>query len=598
MITIRGDHAMQFIRVLVMTTHPKGNYESSVERGTMVFVSFVRHCLYAVVLTVIIVLSAFAISAQFSPQYRAEATIRIDWPDGSGGDGAYREFLTAQQQLLRSRDLAHRAIQALGLGAGAAKLSALGDNSLISVFLGKLGLARDYAQVPSEERLLDAFSEHLSVSVDDSRPHFSVAFTARDPELAAAVANAIATEYLAGQAALAREQNVQSLGRLATDIDELTGQLAAVEAKVEAYRRGIALLSRTEAAPPRRQRAIAQLSMDLVVLEDDAVGQRALLGSYERQYQDAIARQSGNFPSMTASVVSAATPSVEKFSPRTAPISAVLAALALLITVAFAIARWQARRHQRRSAGATSESEVVASGPGQSGPHRFDERTVRKFAPKVQPLPEFDERKDLCAASESVGQKLIVEGAKRIAVITVREASVHPRPLAAVALVRALARADRRPVLIDLQRDGADSRGMGVIGELPGFSALIAGDASFGQVIFRDRMSRAHIIADGGQQVHQEKRANESIELHVDALAQTYDHVVFDVGDELFEAVVPKCDMIVIATDLGEDDPQLSLAHRRIHTHSTRLPVVMNLGSTSVSGSLPATEIIMKGEAA
>lgn len=596
MITIRGDHAVQLIRVSVMTTHPKDSSDSRVERGATVFVSFVRSCLYVAVILATIALAAYAIAAQLSPQYRADAIIRIDRADSPGGEKANREFLTAQQQLLRSRDLAQSAIQSLGLGASATALSALGGNSLISVLLAKIGLARDYAQVAPEERLLDTFTERVSVSVDDSRSVLTVTFTARDPQLAAAAANAIAAEYVALQRAVAREQIAESLSRFATEIDALMRQVTTVETKVEAYRRGIALLSRTEAPSPRQLRAVAQLSSELASLEEEAIRQRALLDSYERQDRDAGARQPGNVPAVQASVTSPAAPPGDTFFPRTAPITAVVAALAFLIMVAFVIAREQARRQQRRSVGTVSESEIVVSGQGQLGPHRFDERTVRRFASKVTPLPGLDAGEDLCAASDSVGRKLIGGGARRIAVITVSETSVRLRPLAAVALVRALARADRRPLLIDLHNDGADSRGMGVTGESPGFSALIAGDASFEQAIFRDRKSRAHFIASGRRPVAREERADESVELLVDALAQTYDHVVFDICDEMVEAICPMCDTIIIASDLDEDDPRLSLTRRRIRAHSTARLIAMNVDTEAVS--MPAPGAVLRGEAA
>ena len=83
------------------------------------------------------------------------------------------------------------------------------------------------------------------------------------------------------------------------------------------------------------------------------------------------------------------------------------------------------------------------------------------------------------------------------------------RPLAAVALARALARTDARVVLVDFRGDGADAASMGEGADLPGFSDLFDGEASFAQVIFRDRNSRVHFIPSGRKPLTPELASDE-----------------------------------------------------------------------------------------
>ena len=84
----------------------------------------------------------------------------------------------------------------------------------------------------------------------------------------------------------------------------------------------------------------------------------------------------------------------------------------------------------------------------------------------------------------------------------------------AFSLARALAR-DRRVILVELEAAGA--------GETPpGLCELIAGDASFAEVIDRDRGSRLHRITAGRRSVD----PSDDLDLALEALSQTYDYVV------------------------------------------------------------------------
>ena len=94
-------------------------------------------------------------------------------------------------------------------------------------------------------------------------------------------------------------------------------------------------------------------------------------------------------------------------------------------------------------------------------------------------------------------------------------------------------------VLVDLRGDGADSATMGEGTDLPGFTDLFAGEASFAQVIFRDRTSRVHFIPAGRQPISAEAIAGERLTTILGALDHTYDHLVIDAGDELIGLLAP-----------------------------------------------------------
>jgi MinD-like ATPase involved in chromosome partitioning or flagellar assembly len=67
--------------------------------------------------------------------------------------------------------------------------------------------------------------------------------------------------------------------------------------------------------------------------------------------------------------------------------------------------------------------------------------------------------------------------------------------------------------------------------DAPGIVDLIRGAASFGDIISRDRFSKLHLVAVGRAEGDAPAiLASQRLLMTIDALAQTYDHVVIDAG--------------------------------------------------------------------
>jgi Mrp family chromosome partitioning ATPase len=64
----------------------------------------------------------------------------------------------------------------------------------------------------------------------------------------------------------------------------------------------------------------------------------------------------------------------------------------------------------------------------------------------------------------------------------------------------------------------------------PGLSDLVSGEASFGDIITRDRQSGAHLVGAGRGEVDPMVLQSPRIGMALDALTRVYDHVVMDVG--------------------------------------------------------------------
>jgi uncharacterized protein involved in exopolysaccharide biosynthesis/Mrp family chromosome partitioning ATPase len=115
---------------------------------------------------------------------------------------------------------------------------------------------------------------------------------------------------------------------------------------------------------------------------------------------------------------------------------------------------------------------------------------------------------------------------KRVAVVGA--AAGIGTTMTAVALARDLA-SDRRVVLVDLALDRPKLATITPDPRMPGIADLVRGSASFGQIIARDRHSRAQVIPAGraGMQAA-DVIGSERLKIAIDALTRSYDHVIID----------------------------------------------------------------------
>jgi MinD-like ATPase involved in chromosome partitioning or flagellar assembly len=101
---------------------------------------------------------------------------------------------------------------------------------------------------------------------------------------------------------------------------------------------------------------------------------------------------------------------------------------------------------------------------------------------------------------------------------------------AAITLARALAK-DSNVVLVDLAFGAPNLSVISTDPNAPGIADLVRGTASFGDIITRDQYSNVHLVATGNV-------GNDAVALSaspmlatvIEALVQSYNHVVIDVG--------------------------------------------------------------------
>ncbi len=353
--------------------------------------------------------------------------------------------------------------------------------------------------------------------------------------------------------------------------------LASLEAQADLARAReveiAAELGRLKAVTARANDA----GVDLRALEREAAAQRDLLDSYLRRYREALAREQTDALPADARVISTASAALEPAFPRKTSMSAMAGAAALILAIALVMLRDLASGRSLRPVAVAAlatpgadakvpddaEAETDAKNEGDSGARWAADHGVRRMMPGAPTIaPELADR-----VEDSLGAivaRIKEEGPGRIIVTLVEGSDQAGRPLAAVALARALAKNDRRAVVVDLREDDANTETMGERPGLPGLADLVSGEASFAQAIFRDRKSRAHFVPSGTNRLSADSVRDGKLDTVLSALSMTYDLVILDAGDAMIEALAPGCRTAVVVSEHAASDARTVKAFERI----------------------------------
>jgi Mrp family chromosome partitioning ATPase len=108
-------------------------------------------------------------------------------------------------------------------------------------------------------------------------------------------------------------------------------------------------------------------------------------------------------------------------------------------------------------------------------------------------------------------------------------ASSESITLTALTLARLMAR-NARVVVADLSASSPIISAVSVDPMAPGLAELMLGEASFSQVITKDRLSRVHLVSAGRPGSDRTLLQSPRLTLAIDALLRVYDHVLLDAG--------------------------------------------------------------------
>jgi len=301
--------------------------------------------------------------------------------------------------------------------------------------------------------------------------------------------------------------------------------------------------------------------VQLRALEREAKAERDLLESYLAKYREATTRENIDGAPTDGRIISRAIVSNTPAYPKKLPIVLITTLATLLLTTGVIVTgellrmtapqgpvpnatRTSRRTEPEPSSQSTSAPEVIAPAativpqepvpaaatvaPGHveaptmapAAAEAFVQRSVRDSHPElVAGVSEIEQLARDIRAAGPAARKITILGTGHNDNIS----------LTALTLARILAR-DAKVVLVDLSASALTLKAVSSDPSAPGLADLMLGEASFGQVITKDRMSALHMVMPGKAAADRTLLQSPRLTMALDALLRAYDHVLLDAG--------------------------------------------------------------------
>ncbi len=262
--------------------------------------------------------------------------------------------------------------------------------------------------------------------------------------------------------------------------------------------------------------------VQLRALEREAKAQRDLLESYLAKYREATTRENIDATPADGRIISRAIVSNTPAYPKKLPIVLIATLATLMLSAGTIVTGELLRMTAPRAAAAFAPSPAFVPEP---------EVAAETASPDVAPsipepysgiAPELTEIEQLADQLRNAG-----DAARKITILGT--ASGESITLTALTLARLMARS-ARVVVVDLSAASQTISAVSVDPAAPGLAELMLGEASFSQVITRDRLSRAHLVSSGAPGSDRALLQSPRLTLAIDALLRVYDHVLLDAG--------------------------------------------------------------------
>jgi succinoglycan biosynthesis transport protein ExoP len=261
--------------------------------------------------------------------------------------------------------------------------------------------------------------------------------------------------------------------------------------------------------------------VQLRALEREAKAQRDLLESYLAKYREANTRETIDAAPAEGRIISRAIVSNTPAYPKKLPIVLIATLVTLLL-----------------SGGLVATSELlrtVAPGAAAASVVPADIRVAKAKIADIEeePEPELDpvtpEPVATLAEIEQLAKGFAEAGEAARKITVLGNTSAESIALTALTLARLMAR-QARVVVVDLSGLSPTIAAVSVDTSAPGLAELAQGEASFSDIITKDRLSSIHLVCAGRPGFDRSLLQSPRLTLAIDALRRVYDHVVLDAG--------------------------------------------------------------------
>lgn len=278
--------------------------------------------------------------------------------------------------------------------------------------------------------------------------------------------------------------------------------------------------------------------VQLRALEREAKAQRDLLETYLAKYREANTRETIDTAPTDGRIISRAIVSNTPAYPKKLPI-VLIATIATLLLSSGVVVTGELLRQTAPRAAAVFTPAAVRREPAVARREPAAARQDLVVEPVVEPAMEepaplqpespVDAAVTEFAEIEHLADRLRSAGAAAKKVTVLGTAPGEAITLSTLTLARHLAR-DARVVVVDLAASSPIIAAVSVDASVPGLAELMQGEASFAQIITRDKLSRLHLVMAGRPGFDRSLLQSPRVALAIDALLRAYDHVLIDAG--------------------------------------------------------------------
>ena len=270
--------------------------------------------------------------------------------------------------------------------------------------------------------------------------------------------------------------------------------------------------------------------VQLRALEREAKAQRDLLETYLGKYREASTRESIDTAPAEGRIISRAIVSNTAAYPKKLPIVLIATIATLLLSSGVVVTGELLRQTAPRAVAALTPAPAQTQAAVKHEPpvEPFVEPVMDEPAP-LQPEMTADADVGEFAEIGHLADSLRAAGAAAKKITVLGTASGEAITLSALTLARHLAR-DARVVVVDLAASSPTIAAVSVDPSAPGLAELMQGQASFAQVITKDKLSRLHLVMAGRPGFDRSLLQSPRVTLAIDALLRAYDHVLLDAG--------------------------------------------------------------------
>jgi polysaccharide biosynthesis transport protein len=287
--------------------------------------------------------------------------------------------------------------------------------------------------------------------------------------------------------------------------------------------------------------------VQLRALEREAKAQRDLLESYLAKYREANTRENIEAAPADGRIISRAAVSNTPAYPKKLPI-VLISTLATLLLTSGAIATGELLRMTAPRRPNSVSPDALEYGPAVASVAPPEQMRAPAIAPEmpepaaveaddtpepvlIEPrvdVPGIDPSKEI-GEIEQVADVLVAAGPEACKVTLLGTASGECITLTALTLARRMAQ-QAKVVIVDLVGSSLTIPAASADPAAPGLAELMQGEASFAQIITKDRISRVQLVSAGRPGFDRAHLQSPRLTLAIDALLRVYDHVLLDAG--------------------------------------------------------------------